>query len=89
MKTNEDVTMTPNDIEILIHCYVSPKCHPRYDAPAVKDSIAMLSKMGLIEHTGLNIFNATARGVAHIQQLCNIGLPVQKWVGADGKEIQA
>ena len=24
--------MTPNDIEILIHCYVSPTEHPRYHA---------------------------------------------------------
>ena len=30
--------MTPNDLEILIHYYVSPSEHPRAGAPAVDES---------------------------------------------------
>lgn len=76
--------MTPNDIEILIHCYVSPSAHPRYDAPAVKDSIGKMVQMGLLAYTGLNIFNTTAKGEAHIKQICNLALPIAAWVDANG-----
>lgn len=41
--------MTPNDIEILIHCHVCPEPHPRKDAPAVDESLKSLERNGLIE----------------------------------------
>lgn len=81
--------MTPNDIEILIHCHVSPSPHSRIDAPAVAGSLASLEVNGLIQkidtHGG---YRATARGRAHIETLCKTPWPTQKWVDHFGAIIE-
>lgn len=81
--------MTPNAIEILIHCHVCPLPHPRCDAPDVADELRSLQANGLIEpEPGMaGGFRTTSRGQAHIEQLCRTPWPVQVWVGADGKQI--
>ncbi len=80
--------MTPNDIEVLIHCHTTQKRHPRMGAPAVDGAIAMLCNAGLIIITdGQNYYNTTKRGKAHIKQLCYLDIPVQAWKGADGQII--
>lgn len=46
---------------------------------------------GLIEadeSEGEGVYNATARGVAHIYQLCETPFPVQQWVDRNGKVIE-
>ena len=40
---------SPCDIEVLLHCYYSPKLHPRDDTPAVQASYGNLMLCGLIE----------------------------------------
>lgn len=80
--------MTPNDIEVLIHIHVSPRIHPRIDAPAVMDAIDMLLKRKLIERVAdTNSYMTTSRGDAHISQLCALPWPQPAWLGADGKVI--
>ena len=81
--------MTPNDLEVLIHCHVSPTAHPRIDAPAVKEALDMLEKNGLIilHKGGDNIYSTTDKGNAFMQVLCSMPLPEQKWVDAFGKII--
>ena len=81
--------MTPNGIEVLIHCHVCPLPHPRRDAPAVEEELRSLKLNGLIEERpGTNdVFITTARGRAHIEQLCSTPWPVQAWIGADGKRL--
>lgn len=82
--------MTPNAIEILIHCHVTPAPHPRKDAPAVAEELRSLEANGLIERDpggGLGGYRTTERGRAHIEQLCRTAWPVQAWIGADGRLI--
>jgi len=82
---------TPNHIEVLLHCHVSPRKHPGFNAPAVREALEELRDSGLIHPEEANplsgIYHTTAKGDAHVRQLCNLALPKQAWVGADGKLI--
>ena len=79
--------MTPNDIEILIHCHVSPAKHPRFDANrAVFDSLVV---NGLLERLiPSDDYVTTPKGAAHVGQLCALPWPHEAWIGADGKIIK-
>lgn len=80
--------MTPNDIEVLIHCHTSLAPHPRLDAPAVYHAVQSFMSAGLIEVTHEHrVYTTTKRGKAHIIQLCCTKLPVQKWADEHGKII--
>ena len=80
--------LTPSTIEVLIHCYVSPVPHPRITAPAVVEGLEELHMLGLIEPSKVEgAYVTTARGVAHIEQVCRLTLPIQAWIGADGEVI--
>ena len=79
--------MTPNDIEVLIHCHVSPSVHPRADAPAVRDALRSLEANGLIEQRDQEYYHTTDRGRAHINQLCSLSWPIQAWVNYAGEVI--
>lgn len=78
--------MTPNDIEVLLHCHVSPTPHPRLEYPGVSESLRMLKGAGLITQTDgmYNTYETTPRGRAHVEQLCNLELPRLQWVSRDG-----
>jgi hypothetical protein len=82
--------MTPNAIEVLLHCHVSPTPHPRRDAPAVDYEIQSFLANGLIEeepgHPGA--YRTTLRGRLHVQQLCRLPWPVSVFMGADGKVLE-
>lgn len=82
--------MTPNAIEILLHCHVYPLPHPRRDAPAVAEELASLLSNGLIEClTGcLGGYRTTLRGKLHVQQLCKTPWPVSVFIGGDGKVLE-
>ena len=69
--------MTPNDIEVLLHCHVSPQPHPRNNAPAVQAAIACFMRDELIEpivdcpqREGQEIYITTAKGKALVAKLC-------------------
>ena len=79
--------MTPNDIEILIHCHCSPVRHPRWHAPAVSESLNSMERNGLIVQVSDGIYKTTDRGRAHLHQLCTLPWPVKKWVDYKGNEI--
>ena len=79
--------MTPNDIEILIHCYVCPRPHPRISAPAVVEALNEFVFLGLVERDSHNTYHTTDRGKAYMEMLCTLPLPVQKWVDQSGKVI--
>lgn len=66
---------TPSNLEVLLHCHVSPESHPRTDAPAVKDAIEYLLDEGMIslyDHT----FTTTAKGQFYIAHLMKVPFPV-------------
>ena len=79
--------MTPNDIEILIHCHVSPSDHPRMRAPAVKETYAVFEESGMIEKTDGGYYRTTERGRAHVEVLCSTPWPTQAWIDQNGNVI--
>lgn len=83
--------MTPNDIEVLLHCHTRPMIHPRANAPAVIIALGLLEAEGLIEkYAGENYYITTELGKAHVSQICNLDWPTKKtvFVGACGKIIE-
>lgn len=82
--------MTPNHLEILLHCHCSAAPHPRRYAPAVIEALADMEREGLIVGRGDEpnvVYATTERGKAHVKQLCALPRPIAAWVGADGKVI--
>jgi len=80
--------MTPNDIEILIHCHVSSQVHPRYDAPAVRATLEKFEEVGLIEKAeGATYYRTTEMGDAYVRVLCSTPLPTRRWVDQNGNPI--
>jgi len=80
--------MTPNDIDVLLHCHCCPGEHPRIGAPAVDGAIEMLFGEGLIERSGEHgCYATTEKGRAHVRQICNLPFPQRKWFGHDGNII--
>jgi DNA-binding PadR family transcriptional regulator len=70
--------MTPNDIEVMLHCYISPEPHPRQDAPAVQDSLQRCLLKGLIvrkEEGPDDVYEVTEGGRLYIEALRNVPLP--------------
>jgi predicted transcriptional regulator len=82
--------MTPNAIEILLHCHVCSLPHPRRDAPAVWNELQSFLANGLIEEEpgSPGGYGTTLRGRLHVQQLCNTAWPVSVFMGADGKVME-
>ena len=79
-----------SDIEVLIHCHVSPIPHPRRHAPAVRDALGMFQTCEMIEPV-LNaeqeeVFNLTHKGRSFIRAICNVR---EGWVlhGKDAYEV--
>lgn len=73
--------MTPNDIEVLIHCHCIDSPHPRLSAPAVQNALADFEQRGLIcQGIRANTYMTTAGGSLFIEMLCNTPFPTQKWI---------
>jgi hypothetical protein len=80
--------MTPGEIEILIHCHCTPEPHPRLHAPAVQATIQSFLANDLIQRAeSFDGYVTTARGAAHIEQLCRTPWPTQAWVNERGELI--
>lgn len=72
--------LSPNDIEVLIHCHCRPEPHPRLDAPAVRDAINRFLHFGIIKISGKDMYNTTDRGDALMMMLCRTPFPESIWV---------
>lgn len=68
-------TMSPSDIEVLLHYYCSRLPHERCDAPAVMDAVAKFRQAGLMDKDNM----VTDGGRMLIEALCNTPLPVLRW----------
>ena len=79
--------MSPSDIEVLIHCHVCPRPHPRIDAPAVRDAINRFCDHGIIIYTDENTYTTTDRGKAWLQMILNTPFPTRAWVDKNGEVI--
>lgn len=73
--------MTPNSIEVLIHCFVSQERHPRFGTPAVREAIDYLERNELIvpDYPQREIYRTTGKGEAHLRQLCALRFPTLAW----------
>jgi len=87
--------LSPSDIEVLIHCHVSPAPHPRFHAPAVREALDMWERCGFIHcsRDGFEpvvtptVYETTTKGKAMIEALCNVEEPRQVWVDHNGKPL--
>jgi len=70
--------MSPNDIEILIHCHTSPIRHPRHNAPAVIQALDDFVEMGVI---------SPAQNSGTYAVLCNTPCPQTAYVDQAGQVI--
>lgn len=76
--------MTPNDLEVLIHCYVSPERHPRIDAPAVREAIKKFIRDGIIDER----HRTTEKGEAWLELILRVPYPKKAYVDEEGKVIR-
>jgi hypothetical protein len=85
------MSLTPCDLEVLLHYYVSPyeldlehTEHPRLHAPAVEASISMFVNQGLMARRAVqskygSSYDVTEMGGAFVQMLCTTPFPVQRY----------
>jgi len=83
--------MSPYEIELLIHYYVSPAPHPRSEVSTIAGATQSFLTNGLIklDETTESGYTITERGAAHIRLLCSTPWPVQQWADEYGKIIDA
>ena len=80
--------ITPNDLEILIHCYCRPEEHPRISAPAVQETIKRFMEDGIIKRDQNNeYFITTGKGTAWLRSILSVPYPTQVWIDKDGNVI--
>jgi hypothetical protein len=78
---------TPNNVNVLLHCYYSSEPHPRRDAPAVKECLDTFLEEGVIERdteSEKNIFRTTALGDAWVEAICKTQKPKQVFLDEGG-----
>jgi len=81
--------MSPNDLEILIHCYCHPEPHPRINAQAVQETLTRFLEDGIIKGLGPNsdLFVTTHKGAAWLQAILKTPYPRQVWVDVNNNII--
>jgi hypothetical protein len=81
--------LTPNELEILIHCHTTPTAHPRHDAPAVQEALAWFMEDGIIKPTDTcRVFTTTNKGRAWLSDILATPMPRQAWINSSGKVIE-
>ena len=74
-------SMSPNDLEVLIHCYVSPNVHPRTGAPAVDEAIHKFLKDGIFCTTEEKyVYRVSSKGQAWLNMILSTPYPQERWV---------
>ncbi len=82
---DKNAIKTPNNIEVLLHCYVSPNPHPRVRAASVQESLNAFLEIGAIEPSGGETYRTTPLGDAWVKALCNVPIPRAAFVDESGK----
>lgn len=72
-------TLTPYELEILLHYYSSCSDFPRWQAPAFHETREGLRRRDLL-YADQSHFGIAPRGRAYIEHLLRQPLPVCKWV---------
>jgi hypothetical protein len=81
---------TPNNIEVLLHHHTTPEVHPRASAIAVIEATVLLVEAGCIEPVEVcdGRFRTTPKGKAWVRALCNVEVPREVYVDAQGTIIE-
>ena len=79
--------MTPNELEILMHYYISPKPHPRIDAPACQETTQKFMDDGIFEFNGGDSYLVTEKGQAWIRMILKTPYPIPAYIDHKGKEV--
>lgn len=79
--------LTPNDLEILIHHFVSPEEHPRSYAPAVQEAITHFILKGVFEKLDSGRIVTTSKGQAWLKMILAVPEPKRAWVNPETKEF--
>lgn len=83
-----DINFTPVELEVLLHVYYLPEQHPRANTPAVGKAYAALIMQGLIKANPTEgCYECTSLGRAHVEQLCRLPLPKERWIDYKGDVI--
>jgi hypothetical protein len=78
--------VSPNDIEVLIHCHCNPTVHPRIDAPAVIEALSKFLKLEMVEvaNEGAKLehiyYHTTEKGAKYMEMLCCTPFPIREWI---------
>ena len=82
--------ITPNDLEILIHYFVSANPHPRETASAVSNAITRYINDGIFEinMTHRSGYEVTDKGKAWLKTILAVPYPKKVWVDRDGNVIK-
>lgn len=81
---------TPNNIEVLLHCYCSPCLHPMAHTPSVQQAICQLKAAGVLVATPKGedgIYDTTSLGDAWVKALCNVEQPTLVYVDSNGNPL--
>ena len=78
--------MTPYEIGVLIHCYVSPTKHPQSDTKLFQQTIEMLMNEDMVYELE-DHYTTTDRGNAYMKMLQTLQFPQLAWVDERGKVI--
>lgn len=72
--------LTPCQLEVLMHYYVSGHDHPRKEAPAVAEAITMFMQEGMLKfaNDGVHI-TTTDKGSFWLEHLLSIPFPVKRF----------
>ena len=75
-----DALFCPGELQFLLWCHVSPEEYPTVDSPLIRSAIGRLTGEGMIEGAGHERWRTTDRGMAHVNHMCELPLPVSQWV---------
>lgn len=78
--------LTPTELDILVHFYVSAWPHPRCADLAVKEAIEAFIDDGVM-HDINGVPTVTEKGDAWLQEILSTPQPRQAWVNGAGKVI--
>lgn len=79
--------MTPYELTVLVHHFVSPAPFVGCDAPAYSDAVSMLFRCGLIDR--VDYPRVTPKGECFIRSVLATPLPECVWRGANETEVIA
>lgn len=78
--------LTPNDLEVLLHCHTIPAVHPRVDASGVQKTINRFLDKGIIAPKE-EYYCTTEKGAAWVKIILQVPCPIQVWVDRDNNII--